>query len=143
MKQHLSPSRDPGLLSVLENGLAVIKDKKIDGARRQQILDVLNEMFSEASRGSKALSTHNLLDAAEEPALERLSLFVNYLDDPFGADLPNRLSEAAAVVTELRKGHPQDNTSTERVCDIIEKLLAALKTDYLTTPLASPVEFQY
>ena len=137
MEMSLAPSTDPGLQSVLENGLTIIRTGGGEEHFRSLILDELIQIFSQADQGSQALKTRNLLAAMDNQiALERLSLFLNYLT--FGTEeLPERLSEAASVLAELREGRPQTEAKRNRVCEVIEKLLEGLKNDFATIPLAA------
>ena len=109
-----------------------------------QVLDSLIEIFSEANRGSEALLAHNLLFAVEErPAFERFSLFFRYLNDSFGAELPNRLSEGVSVLTELRNGQIGDEAQRTRAEELIDNLLQALQRESALSPLDPPRAFHY
>ncbi len=144
MGPQLAPSRDLGLQHALENGLALLRHEPLDEARRMQVLDSLIDIFSEANRGSQALLAHNLLFAVEErPAFERFSLFFRYLNDSFGAELPNRLSEGVSVLTELRNGQIGDEAQRTRAEELIDNLLKALQRESALSPLDPPRVFHY
>lgn len=144
MSVQLAPSKDLGLQHVLENGLALIRQKPFVEARRNQVLDCLIEIFNEADRGSQALQAQNLLFAVKErPAFERFTLFFRYLQDTFGPHLPSRLSEAASVLTELRNGHVNDDKRRARAAELIESLLAAMQRENDLLPLVPPRVFNY
>lgn len=137
-------SPDLGLQSALEDGLALIRRQPLDDDRRVQVLDNLIEIFNEADRGSQALNVRDLLFAADDrPAFERFTLFFRYLSNAFGADVPTRLTEAAAVLTELRGGNAQDETQRTRVEELIEALLASMEREFSLFPLTPPREFRY
>jgi hypothetical protein len=146
MSVQLAPSEDLGLQHVLENGLAVIEKKPIEGeaSRRTQILDSLIEIFSEADLGSQALDAKNLMFAVEQgPAFDRFSLFFHYLQDVFGDELCARLKEATAALTEIRNAMLHDEDRRRRTADFIQSLLAALHRESARLPLVSPNTFQY
>ena len=145
MTMQLASSKDLGLQHVLENGLALMRHQPLDDeARRIQVLDNLIQIFSEADRGSQALRSQNLLFAVEQrPEFERFALFFHYLEDTFGADLPSRLTEAAAVLIELRNGPVDDETKRGRAAELIESLLTALRQERALSPLNPPRVYHY
>ncbi len=144
MTTQLASSKDLGLQHVLENGLALMRHQPLDEARRIQVLDSLIQIFSEADRGAQALRSQNLLFAVEQrPEFERFALFFHYLQDTFGANLPSRLTETAAVLIELRVGPVDDETKHDRAAELIESLLTALQQERALSPLNPPRVYHY
>src|SRR5688500_9741592 len=98
--ERLSPG-DIGLRHLLENGLHVAQGQDVEDAERQQVLDNLLRVFSEADRGSEAFGTHNLTPIVNEKrALKRFSSFYHLLRHDFGDEVPGRLGEAKLAITE-------------------------------------------
>lgn len=144
MEMQLATLIDLGLKDALRNGLAVIRGDTIEEARRAQVLDSLVQVFSEASRGSQVLATRSLLSATDDrPAFERFALFFRYLKDKYESDLPTRLSEAANALSDLRDGDLLDRVRRERVREMLENLLEALRRESALVPLVPPQDIHY
>lgn len=144
MSLHITPSMDIGLQHVLENGLSLIEQQPVPGAQRQQVLNSLVTIFSEAKLGSQALVVQNLLLAVKEgPAVERFSLFFRYLKESFGDELPERLSEAEKVFADIRDGREFDDAQKARAADLIRHLLTALHRESVSVPLTAPRQFSF
>lgn len=144
MSVQFSPSQDVGLHSVLESGLALIRDAPVPGTERDRVLDNLILIFSEADRGARALFAQPSPFAVEErPAFERFALFFHYLKETFGTDLPVRLAEASAAFSDLKGGNNDDNVRRERVAALVEALLSSLQREMSLVPLLGPRTFKY
>jgi hypothetical protein len=141
MNVEIFPARDLGLQHLLENGLAVIRDEPALSSRREEVLATLLEVISEADKGGVAVTTQNLLSSMSGgPALERFSTFFRYLKDSFGDDVPERLSEAATVLSALKEQRPHDDESTSRTIRLIETLLNGVRRDRALRPLLPPLD---
>lgn len=144
MQIELAPSEDLGLRHVLEDGLAVLRSNTAAADRRDALLDRLIEIFSEADKGSRAAEARHFLFAIEQPvAFERFALFVRYLNDMLGPDLPTRLTEATGALKHLREHNVRQDQELDRAAGLIESLISAIRADAALQPLESPVEFDH
>lgn len=138
------PSKDIGLRHVLENGLALATGGEIPQGRRDQVLASLLRIFSEAERGSHALSPHNLTVALDEQrAFDRFSAFYHYLHHTFGDDVPNRVAEAKDALSEMAKDGVTDQEKGKRLAQLLKILLDSLRRERALMPLRSPRDFSY
>ncbi|WP_374383137.1 hypothetical protein [Dongia sp.] len=144
MRTQIAPFRDPGLWSVLQNGLAVLNGEEMEAARRAIILDCLTSMFSDADRGASTVSGQNMLAVSgDADAIERYSLFLEYLADPIGAELPARLSEAHSSLKELQAGGQVAPDRVGRIREVLEAMLAEFRKAAQTEPLVPIKDFSY
>jgi len=139
MTFQLTPAEDLSLQQVLENGLAVLRNEKISEAQRNRAIQNLGRIFTEARSVSQALHAQNLLFAVDQkPALERFTLFFNYLYPHFGDDLTNRLQEASSVLGALTEQEIPSNAARARTEELIEKLLSAFSEERSLSRLEPP-----
>lgn len=137
------PVTDLALKHTLQSGLALVKGQAMDEGRQHLVLQALVTIFTDAEKGSQALSTRNFFFAADEPpVIERFSLFFKYLHGSMGEDLSPRLSEAAVVLKGLEQNGAADIQAQGRVAQLIEDLLNGLAQESALTPLVSQKEFQ-
>ena len=136
-----TPTSDLALRHILESGLKVVRDEPVDESRRTNVLRALVQIFTEASRGSEAVNSRNMLIAVEEPpAFERFALFFRYLNRTFGADLPARLAEATGVLTAIEQKAQLNAAAKGRVAELIQNMLAAINRESRLSQLNSPKE---
>lgn len=128
---------DLALKHLLQNGLTVVRGDAVDVPRREDVLRALVQLFSDANRGSQALSARRFLVATNEaPAFQRFVLFFKHLDREFGDELAQRLSEAASVIEAIQQGGQQVAVDArQRTADLISALLNALSRESALKPL--------
>jgi hypothetical protein len=126
---------------MLEAGLTVVGPQPAVEAD-SKVIESLVEIFSEAGRGSQAAQTL-LVGVEERPAFERFSFFFKYLKDAVGDDLPNRLSETAAVFNRVKNKETVDPEGRQRAADLIQKLLVAMRREASLSRLAAPKSIIY
>lgn len=140
MRFEMEPSQDLGLQHMLQNGVAVLRGSDLGANRRQQVLDGVLEVVTDADRGCEALQEQSLAFArSDRPALERFSLFLSYLGDTVG-DLSERLAEAKGVIEGLEANAHVSQAQRDSVADLLESLVQALKRERALMPLPGPRE---
>jgi hypothetical protein len=143
MSTALPASSDLGLQHVLQNGIKLIRKESFDPERRDSVLESLINIFSEADRGSAALTSHNLMFAVDEPpAFERFALFFEYLKDTLD-DVPSHVTQAKNVLQSLRRGQTLDSSQAAELEGLLTQLLEALRRERARAPLIAPKEFLY
>ncbi len=143
MTARLNPTSDLGLQHVLENGLLILQGGSLPAVRREQILERLVQIFSEADRGAETLRSQKLMFAVQhQPAFERFSIFFRYLKDS-ESDVPKSLSEATEVLRQLQYGNVKNETQKSNLVKVIEKLLGGLRRERALTPLVSPKNISF
>lgn len=136
-------SGDIGLRHLLENGLSIAQGGDVEGFEKDQVLDGLLKVFSEADRGSDAFGTHNLTSALNEKrALQRFSTFYHYLRHDFGEDVPARLGEARLAISRLREDEA-DVEGRQRLVVVLQALLQSLYRDRALSRLRSYQKVTY
>jgi hypothetical protein len=124
---------------MLQNGVAVLRGADLGADRRQQVLDGVLEVVTDADRGREALQEQSLTFArSDRPALERFSLFLSYLGED--GNLPQRLVEAKDVIQGLEANAAISQDKRNAVADLLESLVEALKRERALTPLPGPRE---
>lgn len=143
MRFEMEPSQDLGLQHMLQNGVAILRGTNLGADRRQQVLDGVLEIVTDADRGCEALQEQSLAFArSDRPALERFSLFLSYVGDTDG-NLSERLAEAKDVIQALVANDDVPQNQRNSVADLLESLVKALKRERALTPLPSPREIYY
>jgi hypothetical protein len=131
-------SSDIGLRHLLENGLNLAQGVEVQQDRREQVLQGLLAIFSEANRGSTAFGTRRLTPLLnEKKAVERFSTFYHHLRHEFGEQVPAQLGEAKAALDELLNGE----TSVERrenLALVLRALLESMRRDRALAPPRIP-----
>lgn len=144
MRVERIPSKDIGLRHVLENGLTLVQGGEFDEARREQVLQSLLRIFSEADRGSEALGVHNLTPALNEKrALERFSAFYHHLRHQFGDEVPGRLGDARAALADIIQEGATNVERTNCLEQVLTALLESIRKEMALTPLKPPREIVY
>jgi len=141
---YASPISDLALEHILESGLRVLNSDLIDDGRRMSVLHALVQIFTEAGRGSAAVTAQNhmLIALEEPPAFERFALFFRYLNRTFGADLPARLNEASQVFTAIEQDMDIPPAMRNRVAELVEGMLTAIHRESRLVQLAPPKELR-
>ena len=137
------PSRDVGLQNVLESGLALMRGNDMPAVPRDVVLAALIDLFSKADEGSRNVSGRRLLVRSEErQALETFTVFFRYLQDEYGAELQERLSETTTVLKQMQ-GNSAEESKAQRAAGLIASFLEALHRDRALAPLESPNTLTY
>lgn len=144
MSMQIAPYKDPGLWSVLENGVAVLKGEEMEDGHRALVLECLVSIFSEADRGASVVAGQNLLVmSGDTAAIEQFSLFFDYLAGPLGDDLPARLNEGHALLKGMAAGQVAAPELRVRTREMLEALLGQLQKAAQLEPLVPMREFSY
>lgn len=143
MRFGFEPAQDLGLQHVLQNGLSLIRGRDLEPGRRDQVLDGLLEIVADADRGSAALGAQSLTFALDQrPALERLSLFLRYLDEDTD-QLCAKLAAARGVLEGMRAGQEIPDDAKAELEALLSRLLGAIERERALTPLLPPREIHY
>jgi len=144
MRVERIPSKDIGLRHVLENGLALIEGADLGEHRKEQVLQSLHRIFSEADRGSQALGVYHLTAALNEKrAIERFSAFYHHLRHEFGEAVPARLGQANDALADILENGSSDAQRTENLRQVLRLLLESIRRERALAPLRRPQEISY
>ena len=129
------------LQHVLEDGLALTKGQ-LSELQRQQVLEGIIEVFSEATQGASIVHNRALFIKAEEKsAFNIFSLVFSYLNHIYGDDLASELEKTKQVFENLEQGQDISDQSLSASSVFIEKFLDALRLQHRLVPPQAPIVF--
>jgi len=127
MARELATVGSVGFRHVVEDGLTLLKERRLPPARREYVLDELVRLLSDAARGKEIMAEQTLfVGARDRNAYESYSLLDRYLRDE---SWKSRLEASQGALRRLAEGASASGEERSAAMDLLEELLASLERD--------------
>ncbi len=119
-----------GFRHLIEDGIAILRDRPVEADRRKYVLDDLSELMVRAKRGSDLVRDHVLFVAsADRSAVESFSVVDRFLEDAESDYWKSILAQSEEALQQLRSGDVPRAEAREAAIGLLQKILSGLRRE--------------
>jgi hypothetical protein len=116
-----------GFRHVVEDGLSLLKDRRLPAGRREYVLDQLSKLLNDAARGQQIVANQALfVGSRDRDAYESYSLLDRHLRNE---EWEGRLKASQEALRRLLEGSAAPREARSAAIDLLKELLTSLERD--------------